>query len=515
MAQAQYDAQAYAQGIENAGEGIARGFRTVLELRMAEERLRQGNLIKIKDFMSLPAEKRQALLSDPAFRRDLLHTMSEHPLRKTKAGQTETPEQTAALTQLGTPTAEEAAKTGKAISEFQEAEAKRGLAEQKLRISTGVETPTPLSLLMAGDVKDPVAAALFSNIPQEQLTNIALADKKQGPLYQQSQQQEWFKWAIGEGLPPGVAMQTAAAISRGMWDKVPHTYTDYATGKTLPVRGKAEQQLAIDMMNARSRIQEIQNTFANNRATLAFKIASEAGLGMDQANANAAAMLAGKEVPFSTAAMRDSFAMAQILKSQEIEKNAQTILNDKFGITAVREALQTTLAQYRETGTFSGLDSGKLKDQIQSMQKDLVQRLGARYGVKIDETPSFWESTKKVMGRVWNGVVKPAGAFSADVIGAVDGVLKEEAETPGTGASAYQLGKFGTGPDMPKVQHTPDQEGVIRNLLSSTTAALGNEQVPLEQRKQLKKYMDEVLIPVAEGKRDFMSLFTKPDQEPF
>lgn len=512
-----------ARGIESAGDNVAQGFKNSLALRKQIEELRQGNLIKLDAFLKLPATTRQRLLQDPDFRKDLVHTMSKNPLKKEKAGGKELPEQTMWLDSLGAERPEETASREKVVAESQKAVAEAALAKQKERLSTGVEKATPMSLLIAGDVKDPIANAMFSLVPQDQLKAIALNEHKAGPMYLQTQMQEWYKWGITEGLPPGLAMTTASAIANGKWDEVPTSYTDYSTGKVAPVRGKAERELAISATNALANMQSIQNTIANSIATSATQLAEKAGIPLDQARADIMAMRAGKPAPFPTPHLEQMALFDSQIKSQEIEKNAQTILNDKSGIGMIKESLNALTAQYKEagstslTGSMSSAQKADLADKMNALTEELSSRLAGRYGIKFESYdtlhPGFIAAVKKVISSVGQGL-SSAGAWTADMANEVDNALGVNQVVEGSQLTHPPSARVGPNVGHPTVPHTPEQKKILEDMAKSFDATLKDETVPIDQKKQLMEYINNVFKPAYTDPSKFLDLFRTGLEQP-
>jgi hypothetical protein len=503
------------QQIEQMARDIAESIRFSAQRKMQQKQLDLQSLQKVKDFMSLAPDKRKALLLDPHFRQTMMETLDPESfasVRKTKKATADVEgmkQRETSVLSLGEETSAEKLAREKAKGEAEKATAEGLLAQQKQRLSTGVEAATPMSLLIAGDVKDPVANALFSLIPQNELKNIALAEHKTGPLYQQTQQQEWYKWGVNEGLPPGLAMETAFRISKGEWDKVPTQYQDATTGKTVPVRGKAEQQLAMDAMNARSRAQEVQNTIQSSITTSSTQLAEKAGIPLDHSYANIMALRAGKPTPFPTPNLQEIVGLDLQNKSLEIQKNIQTILNDKSGIGMIKESLTALTAQYKQQQGYVW-DSSKskdLEDKINKLTEELSSRLSSRYGIKFDkyeEIHSFWPVVKGATSNVWDGM-KATGAYGEDLGKAFSDTLKQPVE--GARLPVPPSSRVGPNVGAPVQKHTPEQEAVLTNLYKSFQAALADDKTPVEQKNSIRKYIQDVLEPAYLDPLKFNNLF--------
>lgn len=509
------------RAIEQMSREIAEAMRFSAQRKHAQKELDLQSLTKVKDFMSLPADKRKALLLDPSFRQEMIRVVDPESFatgkaaKKTMADKTVMQQKETSVLALGEETATEQLARQKEIAAVGKSQAEAALVQQKQRISSGVETATPMSLLMTGDVKDPMAAALFSLVPQETLKNLALAEKKMGPIYQNQQKQEWYKWGIDQGLPPGVAMQTSFAIAAGEWDKVPVAFND-GKGKMIQVRGKAEQELATSAMLANARVQEVQNTISSSIATSAAQLAERAGIPLDQARANIVAVRSGKPTPFPTPNLEDMVKLDMANKKLEIEKNTQSILNDKSGIGMIRESLNTMLSAYKEEkGTvFNSAASDDLGKKIVALQEVLAQRLGERYGIKLPEYgPTWGDTVKGAMAGTWN-LMKTTGAYGKAVADTVDETMKQVAPNQFQGESGRVPAAAGK-PQASRVR-TPEQEAVLSNLYTSFTKALTDDSVPNDQKEAIRKYITEKLEPVFQDPSKFNDLFVQqPPQQEF
>lgn len=525
-AQANVNAEVVARMIDQMGQNVSQGIVRAMELRYRNREIDLQSLQKIKDFMALPAEKRKALLQDPQFRTSIEQAMAPQAFRTARSARKISLDQRQSMEQsamsLGEETSTEKAERLTKEAGAQKATAEAKLAELKNNIATGVTAPTPLNLLMTGDVKDPLAGALFSNIGKEDLTNLALFEKKAGPLYTKQQQQEWYGKMLQEGLPPGVAMQSAIAIANGEWDKVPTAYRDATTGRVVPVRAKAEQQLAIDAMNARSRAQEVQNNIQSSIATSAASLAEKSGLSLDQASQDVIAMRSGKKIPFPTPALTEHAQNDLLIQRQEIEKNKQSILNDQSGVGMIKETLTALTAAYKEqqnTIEPNSAATADLKDKIQQLQQELTSRLAGRYGIKFDSYEQMHPFSTSVSGAISSiyDSMKTAGAFgldfSKDTLDGIGQILQqgqEEAKSPTSQASLYQAARFGTGPAIPKQSFTADQQNIVQGLVDSVTKALSDDNTPVEQKKSFMDYYNNILKPVIDDPSKFNLLFTQP-----
>jgi hypothetical protein len=509
----QTSAEAIGQGIEEAGRGVARGFENAIQMRRIIEQLREGNLIKVEQFLKLPATTRQRLLQDPQFRADLVHSMSKNPLKKEKKTPEETPEQRVWLNSLGAERPEETATRQKAQSEAVKSQAEAAIAERKAAFATGKMKPSPIDLATNFDFKDPIAAALFTQIPDAQLKDIALAEKKQGPIYESQQMMEWYKWGTDQGFPPALAMTTARAISQGQWDKVPISYTDYTTGKVVPVRGKAEQELAVQTINARARMQEVQNNLENSIATSSAQLAEKAGISLDQARADIVALRHGKPAPFPTPHLAEMAKLDETNKQIEIDKNREALLNDRYGINTINESLKTMLSAYKEENNSILPNAAATKDlgnKITALQEELSKRLGERYGVKLPEYGNTWaQSIGGAIKSAWGGI-KATGAYGSDIISDMDAAVEQVyKDTPGIEVSAPGSAlriKVPSGAVIPK-RHSPEQLKVLDDMATTFNNMLADPNTPVEQKKKVLDFIDRRLMPAKQDPDKFYDLF--------
>src|SRR5262245_1982420 len=467
--------------IRQLGQDIGESFSEASRLAYLRKKLSLESIDKLKTFMSLPADKRKALLADPSFRQDIIKTLdpdtflSRKKGKKALADQEGMSQRNKTALALGEPTVEEVTARTKAKAEADKAASEARFQQQKENIAAGREQATPMSLLMHG-VTDPIANSLFALVPDETRKNIALAEKKLGPIYQQQQLETWYKWGMDQGFQPGLAYQTAAAISQGAWDKVPVNQTDYRTGKQTPVRGKAEIELANQTLQAQARMQEVSNARDNAIATSTMQLAEKSGLTPDQARADVMAIRAGKPAPFPTTALTQHIIDDLIIRKQEIEKNTQTILNDQAGLAQINDALKSMTQAYKDSGYFSGAQGRDLEDKIKQTREELTKRLAMRYGIKYDtyeDLHPLRTAVGQAMGSVWKGA-KTTGYWGIDLAkdaavatGIDEGLndmMKGFTESMSPIGEAVK-GTFQT-PQTKVGTHTPEQERILGDLMS-------------------------------------------------
>lgn len=512
--QGQANAEIIARMIEDAGKSVGEGMTRGRENRIQLEALRLKEMREsFTELRQMPPEQRKKMLSDPSYVVHMAYGLGPL-LGKPEEQKAELSRRVDLLKSLGEPTEEEAAKLKKAKTEAEGAEADTGMKKLKLSLAKGETQPTPLNLLMSGEgPKDPLAAALFTaqaTDPEaaKTITNLALAEKNGGPIAEASRTRDWYEKMLNQGLPPGVAMQSAIAIAKGQWDKVPTEYVD-ASGKKVPIKAKAEQELAINMMNAVSRAKEVKGNIENSIATSAAALAEKAGIGLDQARADVVALRNGQPVPFSTAALREHVALDTMLKQQEVAKNTTVLLRDRSGIEDIKGALGTLISQYKEAGLMPGsLDTGKLKTQIQGLQKDYVDRLSQLYGIQLPPDQG-WESTTlgaagaNAFWATWDGM-KASGAYGLDLgsdfVKSMDGL--RSTGSPGTGAPVIP------GRNTPKPPtFSADQQKLLDGFASTMTNGISDPNVPVGQKKAMLDWVNNVLMPVKNGTADFNTLF--------
>jgi hypothetical protein len=496
-----------------------------------EGELRQEGLQKLYEWVkNTPPEQRKVLLSDPAFRANILKMIDPHlnPFqRKGKEQQSAISEES--LKALGPQTPEEAlairektAKVGEAESAAKLKETEANVAAYKEQFQTGKTKPSAMDLITNFEFKDPIAAALATSIPAEDLKNIALAQHKMGPIYEQTQLQDWYKWGMSQGFSPGLSFATATAISKGEWDKVPTQWMNPDTGKVQPVRGEAERKLALDTMNANTQMKSVQNTIESSIATATMQLV-EKGVPPDQARANVMAMRQGKPLPFAMPQITDALALVTAAKNVEIQKNVQTILNDKNN--AIRESLNTMLSTYKGiSGTVMNSAQAKdLEDKINATVEGLTQNLSGKYGLKFqsyEELHTFMPTVKAAVAATWNGM-KAAGAFPIDVdkqiLDAIDkhiGVNEPPQPAPdfipGGVIGSAKPGSALPSITKPKAEMTPDMEKVIRGIHESVQTALRDPAVTVDQRNKLQQYIDERVNPVIADPSRFQELLLSP-----
>lgn len=499
--------------IEEMGKNISAAVMTRQNRQIELAKLQRSGMDELEKFKSLPAAQRQRMLQDPSFVLRMVKVMDPetfmNPRAAKKLSVDDLKNRINSIRALGVETPEETAQRGELEAKRGKAVAEQQLAEQKQRISSGVETPTPMSLLMAGDVKDPLAAGLFSTMNANDLANLAKFEKKvpDNPQFQMAQQQEWFKWGVAQGYSPGLAMATATAIAHGQWDKVPETWTDPATNKPYQVRGEAERKLAIDSMNAISRSREVQNTIESSIATSSEMLAEKAGIPPDQARADIMALRAGQKVPFPTPHLEEMAKLDEMNKGIEIQKNQQSILNDKTNM--IRESLNSMLALYKEQGTLTGTMSGAqkkdLEDKMNETLEGLTQTLSGKYGVEYKPYSSLHYSVKGAAQTIWNSM-KAGAAFSSDVSGAVDDYFKQQFpnQFPGLGARVPSADARAGG------KLTPERENILKGLYQSLGDALQSDDIPATQKKSIKDYINNTLEPIFKDPSKFDQLFALP-----
>jgi len=495
--------------ITKMGDDIANAIRQGMQMRVQEKQYKQGSLQKMKDFMSLPPSKRQQLLQDPNFRQQMMDTIDPHLFGKHNEKKEGPRPSMESLLQLAKATPEEELNIDILNEEYKEALLKSKQGEQDLRtktvtaemaemrkaLSKGELQPTTLNVMLLGDLKDPLAAALAANLDEKTLTDLAMLEKKAGPLYQSQQKGEWFKWGLTEGFSPGMSMTYADAISNGRWDQLPAV--DPITKK--PVRGKAEQTLAIDMMNAQTSRLNAQNTIETSITTAAVALSEKSGLTLDQSRANVIAMRSGKPAPFPTPHLTWMVAFDEVIKQQEIKQNTETLLNDKAGIAQIRESMNTLLSQYKE-----GTGNAKLTEkQIVTLQTALTQRLSERYGMKFEEVgPGFWGSVGNAMSATWDAM-KTSGAWADDVAADFDTMFHK------LGTSSVQgiivgLGSLSDPEGAQKLQEqfkqgatlTPAQESTLIQLYETADRTMRDPNATAEAKKKAAEYVRDVLETV-------------------
>jgi len=509
-----------AEAVEQAGKSIGEGVKNAVELRYKLKQLDLAGMQKITELMKLPPGKRQELLQDPTFRQGIVEAMAPAMFWKKgkKVPQEKLQQMHQAALSLGFPTQEETVALGKAQAETLKAQSEASLAKLKEGIATGVVSMTPANVLMAGDVKDPIAAKLFSLTDKKMLEDIALGEKKAGPLYVKQQTQDWYeKFSVAFGLPPGVAMQSAIAVANGQWDKVPETYRDPDTGKVVQVRSIAERQLAVNMFNAQSERQKVNLEFANSRARIAQEFADKAAIPYDAALLNANAALNGKPMPIQMPGMVNLAAMAQIERQQLIQKNAQQILESKSGIGMIRESLSALIATYKETsfggltGLMSSSQKADLEDKINTLTQDLTGRLAGMYGVPFktyDENHPFAASVRQAASAVWQSGLS-AGAYGIDE-GSAFGKAMTEAIGKGLRKqqSSAVVGMF-TPAEMytPTKQLTQEQTDIIRNITKGIQQTVNSPNATDEQKKAMQDYFEQNVVPAINDPSKFIDLF--------
>jgi hypothetical protein len=506
--------------IRQMGEDIANSIRQSFQMKAEEKKYSQTSLQKMRDFMSLPPSKRSQLLQDPNFRKQIIDAMDPHLYSRHKEKK-EGPQPTMeSLMELAKPTPEEITSSSILSEQLQEAKLKTQQGEQKLRsdksaaemaelkegIATGKVPATPLNVLYTGDVKDPLAAALFSQVDPKTLTDLALFEKKSGPMYEKAQQAEWFKWGMTEGFSPGMAMRYAISISQGKWEDVP--LIDPLTKK--PVRGKAEQELATSAMNAQTSRMNAQNTREDSIATAAVNLAEKSGLSLDQARANVMAMRNGQPQPFPTPHFSWMAGFDEVIKQQEIKKHSETILNDRAGISTIRESISTLMQQYKE-----GIgDTKQLETDIAFLHKQLTERMAQRYGMKFEEAgPGFWGGVGNAMAATWD-TMKTSGAWSDDVSKDVGemfhalGRASVEGIVVGLGSLSDPAGAQALKEQFARESTlSEDQEKTLLQLYENADKQLKDPNTPAATKKKVADYVRDVLEVVRKDPRRFDRIY--------
>lgn len=512
--QAGADAQVISQAIQEFGDNFASMWKLRMQQQLEQKRLDLSSLDKVKTFMSLPAEKRQILLKDPNFASDMIRTIDPESFatkKKAKATMADTEgmaSRTAAVMALGNPTTDEILAREKAGAEAQGAQAEAQMKTLKSNLATGVTTPTPMNLLGAFDMKDPFATSLMIGMNadpkmKDLVTNLALAEKKGGPIYQQQQAQDWYKWGIDQGFSPALAMKTAQSVSQGKWDEVPTSYTD-GNGRVVPVRGKAEQQLAIDTANAVSRANEVQNTIESSIAQSSVALAKDAGIPIDQARSDIKALRAGTPLPYKTPNIEKIAQADLVLKGQEIEKNANTILNDKYGINTIQSSLQALISAEKEQ---SGSNAKDTKQKIDAMTQDLASRLAGRYGVQYPEYSSWEDTVKRAVIGGWQSMAA-TGAYAADTVNNINQALKE-GEKPGSELTGSRM-QYELGTSPTQTQHTPEQLSTLSSMYGIVANAINDPNVSADKKKEYQSFLNDYLEPAYHDPNKFNALLTAP-----
>jgi hypothetical protein len=520
----QANAELIAAAITEIGRAMGKSMEVLMAMKAEDRKLSEKSLAKLETFMKLPPEKRKMLLDDPSFRSQFVSVLEPDieaysgKRRKAALERAKRPDRIETMMQLAAPTGAEKAATEKAAAELEKTQAEarketalggKAVVEERMaglkeRLATGVEAPTPMNLLFAGDIKDPIAAAMFSLIPQEQLKNIALADKKQGPIYQQAQQQEWFKWGIAEGFSPALAMKYGMHIAAGEWDKLP--LKDPMTGQ--PVRAKAERELATQQMNAQSTRMSVNNTLESSIATATVELASKAAIPLEQARADIVAMRQGKPLPFPLASehLMHIATLDETLKGQAVEKNRVELMKNKSGIAEITSSL-TSLIEANKKGW--GASSGQMKKDIDGLIENLTTKTMEMYGVPREHYASWRESIMGVMGSVWSGL-KPAVVMGDLLKGDLEKYLKSPemkqfASTPLMKELLPELGDVVGKPKSP-TKLDPNQEGVLKNLYKSLTGVLQDPNTPDENKKFIMSFIKDKLEPIRKGEASFLDL---------
>jgi hypothetical protein len=522
--------------MEEMGKNISDSMVYAMRLRMQQKEIDLQSMQKVKDFMSLPPDKRKALLLNPDFRSQMIQTLdpdafsTKKKAKKTSSDTAGMQQREASAMMLGEPSAEEQVKQQTLVEQGKKAEAEAAIATRKKELSTGERSITAMDLFATFDFKDPLAATLAESVmsnpeTKQMVLNAALAEKKAGPLYAKQQQQEWFKWGTEQGLPLGIAIESAIHIAAGEWDKVPTTYTDMKTGKVIPIRAKAEQELLFQSINAVSRQQEVQNSIENSIATSSVQFAEKTGLPLDQSRANILALRQGKPIPYPTTHLEDMAKLEEINKRVEIDKISQTIINDKHNM--IRESLNSMISAYKDYGT-GGIGGGAatkdLEDKIEQTMQEMTKSLASKYGIKYKAYDElhwvFGPAVNRAFKQTWEGM-KAAGALPVDL--GADGIKKFEqlivpqiGEAPGeskpTTVTPFIPGGLLTTPKgvKKKASFSPEQEKVFRSLHESVQTALSSQSLTPAQRDNLQKFVDERLNPVYEDPSRFNELLLSP-----
>src|SRR5262245_2707628 len=531
-----YNAELFARALESFARDVGQGINRAMEMKLQERKARGEGVDTFRVFMAIPAEKRKELLQNPAFRRIILEAMDPHIFSKHKVGKEGLAPTEADVLKLGEETSQEkleAAIRGVQFAGEQSkasAEATKARMEQyKEAIAKGDIKPTPMNMLMAGGVTNPLAAAQFSLIPEKELREISELSQNTGPLQEKKEVQDWFHKLIEQGMQSGTAMRNAIAISKGEWDKVDKN-----------IRGKVEQELAISAGNLAARRQEIQANIANSKATMTMHIAETLGTTVADAQPIMEALRKGEQPPIDSTILQQLKNFELVGKQQEQEKNRQAILTDQAGLNQIRDALSEMAKAYNSSYSYisAGGNSAKIAGQMVKLQDEYAKRLASRYGIDLKADPGFMDSVKDAMSvayfaeKTGRGMAEKAGesmtrygvAMGKDAWQGFDALMEKQLGNVGAAAEAVKkIGPMSVMPGVPasmqnlttpieKGKFTPEQESMLSGVLKSIQSALMDANVPEAQKESYRKYLYETVIPITQDPRLFMNLFVRPQQ---
>lgn len=376
-----------------------------------------------------------------------------------------------------------------------EASSKANLQEMRTGLAAGKgggSKTTQMAALL--DLKDPVTSAMFANLDDETLTQMAELEHKVGPLYNQRNTADWFKTFLDQGIPAGQAAKYGAAVASGKLDQIPKE-----------VLGKVGKDLALDYAKFGLEKKKFETGQQQALVQASTSLAKDAGLDPSTAMQYLKDLGAGKAPKLPGDTFAKVKAADEQYKALQIDSLKQQIANNPAAIDNITKTIDTFAKMKKEgmkpSGSM-GLFSPSYDEYIQQYGEQLNKTLSKQLGIAAPQSSDWNKIMYGAVKDTFDNVVGGAGAAGAFGTG----TLKDFGTAVTSPKIDVGAGQYGTGMEPgytnpkttpaattapPVIQEgalTDQQREMLRSQYQAIQQAMADPSLPAQAKSELYKH---------------------------